>query len=56
MLVGARPFLAGLAARRGDAGISVGAILGSNVTDPVFSPGVGALVCLALYLPTFVLV
>lgn len=32
----------GLAARRGRGGISVGAILGSNVTDPVFSLGVGA--------------
>jgi cation:H+ antiporter len=37
-------FVAGLAAHRGDAGISVGAILGSNITDPVFSLGVGALV------------
>ncbi|WP_372912315.1 sodium:calcium antiporter [Salinigranum sp.] len=37
-------FVAGLAAHRGDSGISVGAILGSNITDPVFSLGVGALV------------
>jgi cation:H+ antiporter len=37
-------FVAGLAAHRGSAGISVGAILGSNITDPVFSLGVGALV------------
>jgi cation:H+ antiporter len=36
--------VAGLAAKRGDAGISVGALLGSNITDPVFSLGVGALV------------
>jgi cation:H+ antiporter len=36
--------VAGLAAHRGDAGISVGALLGSNITDPVFSLGVGALV------------
>lgn len=35
--------VAGLAARRGDAGISVGSLLGSNITDPVFSLGVGAL-------------
>jgi cation:H+ antiporter len=32
-----------VAARGGRQGISVGAILGSNVTDPVFSLGVGAL-------------
>jgi len=32
-----------IAARGGRAGISVGAILGSNITDPVFSLGVGAL-------------
>jgi len=36
--------VAGIAAREGSAGISVGAILGSNITDPVFSLGVGALV------------
>jgi cation:H+ antiporter len=90
--------VAGIAAREGQGGISVGAILGSNITDPVFSLGVGALffdvvvtdvtalvpslvymlvvsilvlglfywregidrraavVCLLLYLPTFVLV
>ena len=36
--------VAGLAAREGDTGISAGAILGSNITDPVFSLGVGALV------------
>jgi cation:H+ antiporter len=36
--------VAGLAARRGEAGISVGSLLGSNITDPVFSLGVGALV------------
>ncbi|XGI84174.1 sodium:calcium antiporter [Halorutilales archaeon Cl-col2-1] len=36
--------VAGLAAHRGKAGISVGSILGSNITDPVFSLGVGALV------------
>lgn len=35
--------VAGEAARRGDGGISVGSILGSNITDPVFSLGVGAL-------------
>ncbi|MFB6124078.1 MAG: sodium:calcium antiporter [Haloferacaceae archaeon] len=33
-----------LAVRAGDEGISVGALLGSNITDPVFSLGVGALV------------
>ncbi|WP_380678341.1 sodium:calcium antiporter [Salinigranum sp. GCM10025319] len=37
-------FVAGLAAHRGVSGISVGSILGSNITDPVFSLGVGALV------------
>jgi cation:H+ antiporter len=37
-------FVAGLAAHRGASGISVGSILGSNITDPVFSLGVGALV------------
>ena len=31
-----------IAARGGTEGISVGAILGSNITDPVFSLGVGA--------------
>jgi cation:H+ antiporter len=36
--------VAGLAAHRGAGGISVGALLGSNITDPVFSLGVGALV------------
>lgn len=36
--------VAGLAAKRGEAGISVGSLLGSNVTDPVFSLGIGALV------------
>jgi cation:H+ antiporter len=36
--------VAGLAAKRGNAGISVGSLLGSNITDPVFSLGVGALV------------
>jgi cation:H+ antiporter len=36
--------VAGLAARRGDSGISVGSLLGSNITDPVFSLGVGGLV------------
>lgn len=35
--------VAGLAAYEGRGGISVGAILGSNITDPVFSLGVGAL-------------
>ena len=35
--------VASLAAHRGDSGISVGAILGSNITDPVFSLGLGAL-------------
>ena len=35
--------VAGIAAREGQGGISVGAILGSNITDPVFSLGVGAL-------------
>jgi cation:H+ antiporter len=36
--------VATLAARSGDSGISVGSLLGSNITDPVFSLGVGALV------------
>ncbi|WP_396613202.1 sodium:calcium antiporter [Haloferax sp. S1W] len=36
--------VAGIAAKGGQEGISVGAILGSNITDPVFSLGVGALV------------
>ncbi|MEF8915788.1 calcium/sodium antiporter [Natronomonas sp.] len=36
--------VAGLAAKRGESGISVGSLLGSNITDPVFSLGVGALV------------
>jgi cation:H+ antiporter len=35
--------VAGIAAHEGQGGISVGSILGSNVTDPVFSLGVGAL-------------
>jgi cation:H+ antiporter len=35
--------VASLAAKRGDAGISVGSLLGSNITDPVFSLGIGAL-------------
>jgi cation:H+ antiporter len=37
-------FVASIAAYRGDGGISVGSLLGSNITDPVFSLGVGALV------------
>ena len=36
--------VAGLAARRGEHGVSLGSLLGSNITDPVFSLGVGALV------------
>nr|WP_049894486.1 sodium:calcium antiporter [Salinarchaeum sp. Harcht-Bsk1] len=36
--------VAGVAAKRGDGGISVGSLLGSNITDPVFSLGIGALV------------
>ncbi|MHB9288368.1 calcium/sodium antiporter [Halobacteriales archaeon Cl-PHB] len=36
-------FVAAIAAREGRAGISVGSLLGSNITDPVFSLGVGAL-------------
>ncbi|WP_058994123.1 sodium:calcium antiporter [Haloarcula sp. CBA1127] len=36
--------VAGIAAREGREGISVGSLLGSNITDPVFSLGVGALV------------
>jgi cation:H+ antiporter len=36
--------VASIAARRGHGGISVGSLLGSNITDPVFSLGVGALV------------
>ena len=35
--------VAGVAAHEGRGGISVGSILGSNITDPVFSLGVGAL-------------
>ena len=35
--------VAGIAARSGQEGISVGAILGSNITDPVFSLGIGPL-------------
>ena len=33
----------GIAAHKGRGGISVGAILGGNITDPVFSLGIGAL-------------
>jgi cation:H+ antiporter len=36
--------VAGVAAHRGHEGISIGSLLGSNITDPVFSLGVGALV------------
>ncbi|MFB6155538.1 MAG: sodium:calcium antiporter [Haloferacaceae archaeon] len=36
--------VASIAARQGEAGISVGSLLGSNITDPVFSLGIGALV------------
>ena len=36
--------VASIAAHEGRGGISVGAILGSNITDPVFSLGLGALV------------
>jgi cation:H+ antiporter len=35
--------VAGIAARGGEEGISVGALLGSNITDPVFSLGLGPL-------------
>jgi cation:H+ antiporter len=35
--------VASIAARGGEQGISVGAILGSNITDPVFSLGIGPL-------------
>jgi cation:H+ antiporter len=35
--------VAGIAAHEGRGSISVGAILGSNITDPVFSLGIGAL-------------
>jgi cation:H+ antiporter len=35
--------VAGLAAHRGRSGISIGSLLGSNITDPVLSLGVGAL-------------
>lgn len=35
--------IAGLAASRGQQDISVGSLLGSNITDPVFSLGIGAL-------------
>ncbi len=34
--------VAGLAAYRGNQGLSAGSILGSNITDPVFSLGIGA--------------
>jgi cation:H+ antiporter len=34
--------VAGIAAHEGRSGISIGSILGSNITDPVFSLGVGA--------------
>jgi cation:H+ antiporter len=36
--------VAGLAAHGGRGGTSIGSLLGSNITDPVFSLGVGALV------------
>jgi cation:H+ antiporter len=36
--------VASVAAHRGHGGISVGSLLGSNITDPVFSLGIGALV------------
>ncbi|ELZ91605.1 Na+/Ca2+-antiporter-like protein [Haloferax mucosum ATCC BAA-1512] len=36
--------VASIAAKEGRSGISVGSILGSNITDPVFSLGIGALV------------
>lgn len=36
--------VAGVAAKEGHESISVGSLLGSNITDPVFSLGVGALV------------
>jgi cation:H+ antiporter len=36
--------VAGMAARGGETGISVGTLLGSNITDPVFSLGIGAVV------------
>ncbi|MFB6102345.1 MAG: sodium:calcium antiporter [Haloplanus sp.] len=35
--------VAGIAAHEGRGGISVGSVLGSNITDPVFSLGIGAL-------------
>jgi len=35
--------VAGIAAHEGRGGISVGSLLGSNITDPVFSLGIGAL-------------
>jgi cation:H+ antiporter len=35
--------VAGIAAHEGREGISVGSLLGSNITDPVFSLGIGAL-------------
>jgi cation:H+ antiporter len=34
--------VAGIAAYEGRSGISIGSILGSNITDPVFSLGIGA--------------
>jgi cation:H+ antiporter len=34
--------VAGIAAYEGRAGISIGSLLGSNITDPVFSLGIGA--------------
>ena len=34
--------VAGIAASEGRAGISIGSLLGSNITDPVFSLGIGA--------------
>jgi cation:H+ antiporter len=35
--------VAGIAAHEGRKGISIGSLLGSNITDPVFSLGIGAL-------------
>lgn len=36
--------VAGIAAKKGRGGISIGSLLGSNITDPVFSFGLGGLV------------
>lgn len=36
--------IAGLAIRRGESGIAIGTLLGSNITDPLFSLGLGAAV------------